>query len=580
MGIQIGGLASGLDTDAIVKELMQAEQVRVDKVEQDKTLAEWTRDAYNDINQKFAEFIISTRESFGLTDSSSGVLLNKSVSSLKWIKGANSSNATVAQVSARADAVNGTYQINVKQLATNWSAASGGAISENAIHGDRSNLQSQFALEENDKIHFEIATQNKSIEVFIDNITGIESNSYVQIKDKEGNIINRIDLEGDTSNISLNDLVKQINQTNIGVTAIYDETIDRFFLQTSETGLENTIQIIEYDVDGVPISGGGFFNKLNLQYNNNGKIENIILNTQYAGQNAIIDFGAAQNISQSSNQFTINNIHFDLKSTGLTTVMVSTNEDAVIEKITDFVDKYNDLVEEVNKLLSQKRYREYPPLTKAQRDEMKEKEIELWEEKAKSGLLRNDSIIHRTLQRMRSGLYEKVQGMEGDLDALTKIGITTQTYSSGSAGGKLTIDEKKLREAIRKDVDGVIQLLFKQPDPSITEETEKRENTGLISRLYGDLITGMKEIIAKAGPGDDSELYRNVNSSMLIDFVTNQSSISMLDKNIINYEKRILDLERRFKDIESRYWSQFTAMEKALASMNAQSNWLYQQLGM
>lgn len=580
MGIQIGGLASGLDTDAIVKELMQAEQVRVDKVEQDKTLAEWTRDAYNDINQKFAEFIISTRESFGLTDSSSGVLLNKSVSSLKWIKGANSSNATVAQVSARADAVNGTYQINVKQLATNWSAASGGAISENAIHGDRSNLQSQFALEENDKIHFEIATKNKSIEVFIDNITGIESNSYVQIKDKEGNIINRIDLEGDTSNISLSDLVKQINQTNIGVTAIYDETIDRFFLQTSETGLENTIQIIEYDVDGVPISGGGFFDKLNLQHNNNGKIENIILNTQYAGQNAIIDFGAAQNISQSSNQFTVNNIHFDLKSTGLTTVMVSTNEDAVIEKITDFVDKYNDLVEEVNKLLSQKRYREYPPLTKAQRDEMKEKEIELWEEKAKSGLLRNDSIIHRTLQRMRSGLYEKVQGMEGDLDALTKIGITTQTYSSGSAGGKLTIDEKKLREAIRKDVDGVIQLLFKQPDPSITEETEKRENTGLISRLYGDLITGMKEIIAKAGPGDDSELYRNVNSSMLIDFVTNQSSISMLDKNIINYEKRILDLERRFKDIESRYWSQFTAMEKALASMNAQSNWLYQQLGM
>jgi len=37
---------------------------------------------------------------------------------------------------------------------------------------------------------------------------------------------------------------------------------------------------------------------------------------------------------------------------------------------------------------------------------MKDKDIELWEEKAKSGLLRNDEIISRTMQNIRASLYE------------------------------------------------------------------------------------------------------------------------------------------------------------------------------
>ena len=36
----------------------------------------------------------------------------------------------------------------------------------------------------------------------------------------------------------------------------------------------------------------------------------------------------------------------------------------------------------------EKRYRDFPPLTEKQKEDMEEREIELWEEKAKSGMLR------------------------------------------------------------------------------------------------------------------------------------------------------------------------------------------------
>ena len=56
MLMRIGGLASGIDTDNIIKELMAAERLPLDKMEQNKTKYEWQRDAFRDINKKIAEF--------------------------------------------------------------------------------------------------------------------------------------------------------------------------------------------------------------------------------------------------------------------------------------------------------------------------------------------------------------------------------------------------------------------------------------------------------------------------------------------------------------------------------------------
>ncbi|HZK34807.1 MAG TPA: flagellar filament capping protein FliD [Bacillota bacterium] len=581
MSIRIGGLASGMDIDQIVNDLMRAERIRVDKVLQDKTLAEWTRDAYNDVNKMLAEFVLDTRQAFGLTSTSTGSIMSRPVSSLTWVKGATVTDTNIVAASAGANTPNGSYSLNVHNLAQNWSSASFEPISGD---NDRSDIGSQFNLNENDIVDFRITTgqgenDQQSIRVYID-----ENEAYISVTDADG-IENISELEGqDLSNVSLSSIATQINNAKIGATAIYDSATDRFFLQTSDTGHNKTITVddnsVLHDELGNVNTDQGFIDKLRLRHADGETMQDLSLGTTYRGIDAKIDFGAATNITMSTNRITINNIDLTIKALGKATVNVDTDEEAVIEKITGFVNSYNEMIDGINGVVTQDRYRDFPPLTADQKEGMTEKEIEIWEERAKSGLLRNDSIISRVSQRARTGIYQNVEGLEGAFAHLVAIGITTESYSAGSMGGRLQIDESKLREALRTDVDGVMNLLFKEPDSSITDVNEKRANTGLIARVYSDIAAGMKEIINKAGPGSDRQLYRNVDSTMLLDFVTKNSSISMLDSSITSYERRIGDLEARLARKEEAYWRQFTAMEQALNQMYSQSEWLYQQLGM
>jgi flagellar hook-associated protein 2 len=157
-------------------------------------------------------------------------------------------------------------------------------------------------------------------------------------------------------------------------------------------------------------------------------------------------------------------------------------------------------------------------------------------------------------------------------------------------GGKLEIDENKLKEAIAKDADGVMELLFHEPDESLTtkleskmssaEIQEKRSQSGLISRLYDNVVTNMKNVVYEAGTGDNAELYRNVSSTLLIDFVVKYSSTSVLDKQTDELEDKLDTVNDYLDTVENRYYSQFTAMEEAIQKMNTQSSWLSQQFGM
>lgn len=558
--MRIGGLASGMDIDQIVSDLMKAERIKVDKLEQDKQILEWKQEIYNDLNKDLANFILDTKKDLGLNSTSStGVLLNRSVSSLTWVKSASTADTTIADVTARADAAQGTYNLTVDQLAENWSAASSTGISS----GDISNLADQFGLADSDTINFTITTNEGSV------------------------TINKTNLQ----DVDLDEIIDEINNANIGVSAIYDSEIDRFFLQTTKTGSENTIQI----TDSSTLSNGdtsfitGNTSTLKLQYlDATDTSQDITDGNVYAGQDAQVDFGAAVDIVKSSNQFTINGIEFNLKSQGTTTITVDTDVDAVYEKINNFVEKYNEIVDKINEKLGEKRYRDYLPLTEEQKKEMSEEDIELWEEKAKSGLIKNEMILQRTMQNMRSGMYAAVEGITGSYDQLTEIGIATQSYESGSLGGKLVIDETELKEAILEDVDGVLDLLFKEPssdlnvsDDSLTASQieQKRSESGLITRLYDNMIVGMKDIINKSGVGDNAALYRDVNSAILLDFVTEYGSISMLGKNVNELDDRIIDMNDHLLEVEDRYWRQFTAMEKAIQKMNQQSMWLAQQFG-
>lgn len=582
--IRITGLATGIDTDQMIKDMMKVERTRVDRAQQDKQILQWRQELYNSINKDFANFILNTKKEFGLmTTTSTGVMFNKSLSSLSWVKKAVSSDESAVKVSTTSEAINGSYEIIVERLADGVKGVSGASISI----GDKANLASQFNLGENDTIEFSIVSGDKAIN-FAFGKDVILGEGTVGISGKK------------LSEIKMSDIVKVINsattadEKKLGVQASYDANIDRFFIQTTATGKDATLKIEATDGS----VGKNFIDALKLNITsydptsgNLKPVSALVTGETYNGVNALLSFNGATGIEQSSNQFTINGINFDIEQADLSstiTVTVDTDTDAAYDKIKGFIDKYNEMVDKMGELLGEKQYRDFRPLTAEQKEAMKEKEIELWEEKAKSGLLRNDSIISSTMQKVRSSLYEKVQGIEGPFSALYEIGIETERWVAGATGGRLKKDEEELKKAIAEDVNGVLELLFKEAGPvSATDadgnlipgETVEGKG-GVITRMYDIMIDGMKEVINKAGIGEEASLFRSIRSNMLIDFVTEYGSISMLEKDMSKLDLRIDDLNRYLASKESQYYNQFAAMEKYIQQMNNQSSWMMQQFGM
>lgn len=245
-------------------------------------------------------------------------------------------------------------------------------------------------------------------------------------------------------------------------------------------------------------------------------------------------------------------------TTSPVTITSSTNVDEIVSKIKDFVNTYNNLIKELNSLLKESKYRDYPPLTEAQRKEMKEKEIELWEQKAKSGLLRNDSIIRDGISNIRALVYETYPGVSNTkYNALYTIGITTS--NNYNDGGLLEIDENKLRAALEEDPDAVAALftnaLGKKDDTIVVNGNEKKADTrGFLQRLREEISNIKLKIEKKAG-----------RSTM----TANQYA---LGKTLNDIEKRIKDWKEKLETIEERYWKQFTAMEKAVNKANMQAS--------
>ena len=72
-----------------------------------------------------------------------------------------------------------------------------------------------------------------------------------------------------------------------------------------------------------------------------------------------------------------------------------------------------------------------------------EDDLKQWDEKAKQGILRNDSVVNNLLFGMRTSLFDAV----GDTGlSAHDLGISTIAYSQEKYGGQLEFDEDKFRE--------------------------------------------------------------------------------------------------------------------------------------
>ena len=230
-------------------------------------------------------------------------------------------------------------------------------------------------------------------------------------------------------------------------------------------------------------------------------------------------------------------------------ISVSNDIDTSFEAIMNFVDKYNEVIETMNKSQTEEKFRDYLPLSDEQKEEMTEEQIKLWEEKAKSGILRGESAIRDGMFSLRNSLQSVVNSNDG-FQLLSEIGITTsKDYMSG---GKLVVDEDKLKAALRDNPDGVYNLFA---------NNSTDESRGLIYRFDDALDRVRGNIERQAGK-----------STSTLDNYT-------LGKRMKAINERIADFERKMITVEQRYWTQFTQMEKAIARLTEQSDHLFSQFG-
>ncbi|MFT4414402.1 flagellar filament capping protein FliD [Fredinandcohnia humi] len=356
--------------------------------------------------------------------------------------------------------------------------------------------------------------------------------------DQNGSVnVQNFDIKG---NVSLNTVLSKVSNSTVGISAFYDEFTDMVSFTRKETGNFNTF--------GKEMIFGGDFIKNVLQISESNEVD---------GKNAFFDINGLRT-ERYSNTFSISGVTFTLKDAiangESVSISVTNDTTQVFDTIKKFIDKYNETIEKIQSKLTEDRYRTYQPLTDEQREELSDKQQEQWEEKAKSGLLRRDSILSSGLNKLRMDFYTPITNVDIDsmYNQLSEIGITTT--ADYLEGGKLVIrDEAALRKAIEEDPKSV-ELLFRSSGSTYQEK-------GIVNRLYDSLTETMDKIKERAG---------NSNS------VNTQFTIG---KNIDNLDDRIDSFEDRLTQIEDRYYRQFTAMEKMIQQMNQQSTYLMQQFG-
>lgn len=507
--MRIGGLATGMDIDNLVEKLMKAERMPLNRMEQDKTTLTWTRDAYRDINRSLFEL-----EKLTLDMEKGSTYNSKSVSSTQ---------GDAVTATATSGASNGSYSISVSQLATS-AINVGGAISgsNGADVNPDETLESQFG-------------------------TGVPTGEFEFYTYKEDGT-----KETHTFNVSatdtLNDVLGRITDTDNNVRAFFDPQSNKVVLETTRTGDYNKSTEFGGAEIGFYSTNTFFSDTLQLKMT---KTDGSLV--EQGGQNALFKYNGGLEIESKDNNYTLNGINFEFNN--VTTagtsakLTVDNNVEASFESIMKFIDKYNEVVEKLNDTQQEEIYRDYKPLTDKQKEAMSEDEIKLWEEKAKSGILRNEQIIESGMYSMRRDWYANVE-TGGKYSSLTQLGITTS--KDFMDGGKLIVKEEQLKEALRENPDDV-QKLFSNDSEGASK--------GIVNRLETSLESLGDKIEKRAGEGTDTlENYT-------------------LGKRLKDLDQEIAAFEARLVRVENRYWSEFTAMEQAIQRMNQQSAQLTSQFG-
>lgn len=615
----IGGMATGLDTDEIIKGMTIGTRSKIAKQLQSKQLYTWKSDAMRAVSSKLINFskkYTSYTSSTNLTSSSFFMKSDITTS------GSNAGKVTVSGSSGITDGIS---------ILSATKSDAGSAIADAA--GDKTLVGDNISIGKIDDLIAEGTLTDKQIG-FSYNGT---SKNIMLTKDELTAIA---DGSEDIAALLQTKLAEAFGAGKINVGTVTDGTDVKLNITTSETNLGGPLGILKVtsadaDVSSILGLSAGDSNRLNL----NMKVSELIgaatpelsiggksialtadstvaeiisaVNSSDAGvkmtyveslnrfeftstdgssatkaitgnvaTNLIGDGksisgsteasitvqykdGTKINMNSSTDSFSLDGLTIKVNESFAegdpVTMSSKTNTDAVLAGIKDMIKDYNEIVELVNKEYSTKPNRNYPPLTDEQKEDMSESEIKAWEEKANTGMLFGDS----NLSSLSSDLRSVILNNGATMSAFEAIGITSS--SSWTDNGKLIIDEDKLKAAISSDPANIQKLFAGE-----TDAAGNKISDGAAERL--------KNVMNKYAKTEGSP------KGLLIEKAGHPSSPLSLINNSFYTQMKDIDtfvtkLKVRLQAEQTRYQTQFTNLETVISNLNSQSGWLAQQFG-
>ncbi|HOQ39423.1 MAG TPA: flagellar filament capping protein FliD [Fervidobacterium sp.] len=567
--MQIGGVVSGLDTASIIDKLMEAESLPLQRLNNKYLNYTNLQKAYKTLSEKLRDFY-----NFASDFSLQSNLIPKIATS----------STNVLSAKASAGAVEGVYSIDVLSVATNsvlQTRKFGKTFTDESSVGD---INTRYEPKDS-TVKISINGSEQTVEIlktdkitdviqklqegfgadtdidisFSDGKLRISSNKVFQISNVEGNFtsvfrlndsylkkdgdnyvlessgdigaysslktISDLQISGNQTltingvNIALKDtdsistLVSKINSSTANVVANYDDKNGKIVLTSKTTG-DNVINVTSDNPD--------LINKLGFS---NGEFT--------LGQVAnlrILANGYSQEVTSRTNDITFNGITLNLSSTGFTTVAVSVDKDKIVENVKEFVKKWNELTDFIYTKLSENK------VTSKSEDEMSE------EEKLQ-GLLKNNTLLRRVFEKLRSFLTTKVDGK-----SLADLGITSGDVGKSfenTMKGKITLDENKLKAFIDNNGSDAVWKFFGNSDGTKGLAVQIKEYSYQLTKFNGEIDT-----VAGVNGRLESE------------------------KRLLS--KRMVSMLEYLQKKEEALWAKYSSLESALAKLSAQSNFISQ----
>jgi len=390
--------------------------------------------------------------------------------------------------------------------------------------------------------------------------------------------------------LSIQDLMNAVNRSSAaGVTMSFNNLSGQFTMQANQTGVNNRIEISDY------ATAQSSHNFVDLFFQTGSAVAADARISE--ARDAVVTIDGVE-ISRSTNNFTVNGLQINLTNASAPagslyqpghpnyepiatrtatefTITVGRDTNDVRQMIVDFVESYNELVRSMLDLTESRRPRQdgngafFMPLTEEERRGMSDREIEIWETQARTGILHRDDTLRTIQNELTNVMFANITMPDGRRFNLGNMGI--QLSRDLTQGGMLTIDEDRFEFALANHMDVFEEMFTGRANRSDHSSTnEWLGATGLVDRLNFVIDRATS---TSTDPTRTGSLIRRAGYEGSM-FVNNNDFSRMISRDNSRIDNMMGWLQRR----EDSLFAQFSRMEQAMMQAHSQMMFFEQLL--